>query len=41
MYKYLKDKFLNFCETYGSSISNWAWHLRWGKSHWEQKNTNE
>ena len=26
MYKYLRDRFLNFCETYGSSISNWAWH---------------
>ena len=31
MCKYLKDKFLNFCETYGSSISCWAWHKRWNK----------
>jgi hypothetical protein len=31
MYKYLKDKFLNCCEIYGSKLSNWAWHLRWNK----------
>ena len=31
MYKYLKDKFLGFCETYGGKVSTWAWHLRWNK----------
>tara|TARA_Y100000034_G_scaffold7670_1_gene8468 strand:+ start:123 stop:311 length:189 start_codon:yes stop_codon:yes gene_type:complete len=31
MFKYLKDRFLNFCEIYGSKLSNWAWHLRWNK----------
>ena len=31
MFKYLKDGFLNFCEIYGSKLSNWAWHLRWNK----------
>jgi len=31
MYKYLKDKFLGFCETYGGKVSNWAWHLRWNR----------
>jgi len=27
----VKDWFLNICETYGSRISNWAWHKRWNK----------
>ena len=31
MAAWLKNKFLNFCEVYGSKISNWAWHKRWNK----------
>ena len=27
----VKDWFLNICETYGSKVSNWAWHKRWNK----------
>ena len=38
MYKYLKDKLLNFCETCGSSISNWAWHKRWNKRNKKKDN---
>ena len=29
--KWLYKWFLRVCETYGSSISCWAWHKRWGK----------
>jgi len=27
----IKDWFLDLCETYGSRLSNWAWHKRWNK----------
>ena len=28
---WIKDYFYSICETYGSKISNWAWHKRWNK----------
>ena len=41
MYKYLKDRFLNFCEIYGSKLSNWAWHLRWNRKNRNGKEKNK
>ena len=40
MYKYLKDRFLNFCENYGSKLNNWAWHKRWNKRNKRNEKTN-
>ena len=40
MCKYLKDKFLNFCETYGGKVSTWAWHLRWNRKNRHDKKNN-
>ena len=28
--KWLYERFLEACEEYGSSVSCWAWHKRWG-----------
>jgi len=38
MFKYLKDRFLNLCETYGGKLNNWAWHKRWNR---KNKNDDE
>jgi len=37
---WLKNKFLNFCEVYGSKVSNWAWHKRWNKRNRNDKKDN-
>ena len=37
MYKYLKNKLLNFFENYGSKLNNWAWHKRWNKKNRNDK----
>ena len=40
MFKYLKNRFLNCCEIYGSKLNNWAWHLRWNRKNRHDKKNN-